>query len=156
MREIKFRAWDKNNGVFLKSFYINPDLTDIISFQYPLGFVNKVYSNKDDIKIMEFSGCYDKNGKPIYESDIVRFFDDMDNTYYIFDEIAVINKILTHWFEYQEIKKSYKAKNNNEGILNLVKLFNSKCDKWPLGCQTKPLKKLEVIGNIYKNPDLLK
>ena len=64
MREIKFRAWNKNEGCF---FYWNTS--------FAFGGTDKVWG-----KIEQFTGLYDKNGKEIYEGDICKV-DDGDNIY---------------------------------------------------------------------------
>jgi len=58
-REIKFRAWDESDG---KPYMLGPyDLKDAI------------FNNKDIrcLPIMQFTGLLDKNGKEIYEGDLL-------------------------------------------------------------------------------------
>ena len=62
MREIKFRVWDKDN----KCWYHSPQL------------VIRPYSGKvndgattPNIGLMQYTGLKDKNGKEIYEGDII-------------------------------------------------------------------------------------
>lgn len=59
MRQIKFRAWDEDLKMMMPEVDISAPLQ---SFKW-LGRV--------DLPIMQFTGLKDKNGKEIYEEDIV-------------------------------------------------------------------------------------
>lgn len=54
-REIKFRIWDKINRMWLRCFNVN--LFDI--------------GDLPNVELMQYTGVKDKNGKEIYEGDIV-------------------------------------------------------------------------------------
>ena len=73
MRDIKFRIWDTENNEMLKvqeldfepTFYggriaIRPD-------QY------SDYFDTEDMILMQYTGLHDKNGKEIYEGDVIEF-----------------------------------------------------------------------------------
>jgi uncharacterized phage protein (TIGR01671 family) len=65
-REIKFRAWDDG-----KMYHSHNN--DINRGSHQLRwFFDKV---REDAIIMQFTGLYDKNGKEIYEGDIVKLND---------------------------------------------------------------------------------
>lgn len=61
-REIKFRAWDKEEEVLLCDISIQNDTWDML---------NEFFEHFDELIFMQCTGMKDKNNVEIYESDIV-------------------------------------------------------------------------------------
>ena len=65
MREIKFRAWDKENEVMI---YPKGILFDGRVVNFSCGILEPF----EGYELMQYTGLKDKNGKEIYEGDIVK------------------------------------------------------------------------------------
>lgn len=66
MREIKFRAWNKEHK-FLED---SPDTFKGKPLNYGIKLLEQEW------KVMQFTGLKDKNGKEIYESDLILYEDE--------------------------------------------------------------------------------
>jgi uncharacterized phage protein (TIGR01671 family) len=136
-RELKFRVWDTSSNEWVKDRDGDEDrLWYMISFDGKL-----VYSDNQGCCVMsqeyvvqQYTGLKDKNGKMIFEGDIINFGKNIDNL--DFEENAVIAwgknycGICVRW-----------SKNKN-GYSELLTNMDSK--------------DMFVLGNIFENPGLLK
>ena len=117
MREIKFRAWNETEKhMYNWGNLLNQNLKNIFTITKQCGYV-----------LMQYTGLKDKNGKEIYEGDIVKaiFADE--------EEPEMKGTVI-----YVEAGACYMVIANNG-------------DEWDLGY----LDKIEVLGNIYDNLELL-
>ena len=122
-REIKFRAWikDKKKMVYGKDATSSAHFTD--SFKY----------RKNEVELMQYTGLKDKNGKEIFEGDILR---DTDSEIYYVDFIRGCFYLRTNYKSFPHLGWA----------------------EWLPMCEIDRLANpvdFEIIGNIYENPDLL-
>jgi len=122
MREIKFRAWNKAKKEMLV------DWQDTIWVEY-LGF-----DGGDQWEIMQYTGLKDKNGKEIYEGDLLQ------------NKYGRIGKVV--WHDYSASFDTVFVRDTSLDMTVDNKSFGFKDSNWH--------NLIEVIGNIHENPVLLK
>ena len=128
MREIKFRAWLKEDEKMANVETM--DFTDkSIQYLKRSEIINAYILRResfDDVELMQYTGLKDKNGKEIYEGDILFFRD--ENMKYI-----------VVWQDAAFIIKSIEIRKYSEKMYWL--------DDTEICC--------EIVGNIYENKKLL-
>ena len=121
----KFRAWDKETKTMIDVSLINFEEHSILGGYWEFGQTESI--KFDEIELMQSTGLKDKNGKEIFEGDIVDYK----------GREAVIK-----WHG------SYAS-----FIYRFVDGLQERVSEWEplfLACYH-----FEVIGNIYENPELL-
>lgn len=135
-REIKFRAWDLD---FKKMLMVH-EATFVNGTMIGVKGVN--WDSK--VIVMQSTGLHDKNGKEIYEGDV------LEST-----ETGRIYRILylESWtrFAQYELVETIGQRDEDGSILR----SNGISEDFSDDCLSNP-EFYEVIGNIYKNPELLK
>ena len=154
VRVIKFRALSNNTKDWVYGSLIKGNNYDFIITKEDYdnvvaGFDTLVCQchpiEKDSKTISQFTGLYDKNGKEIYENDIVKakYIEKRDFGGVKYDNEMEFNELVI--WKYQ----SFQLEIDNCGIkmyrhLNFYEDLNN-----------IKLKEIEVIGNIFDNPELL-
>ena len=118
-REIKFRAWDKYHN---SMEYIN----DLYWFEE-----NGIHDFNDDNYIfMQNTGLKDKNGKEIYDSDLVKVT--WGSGKIVFYEVKYCGSLGYHYLR--------DTKNKEDDDIICIYDYSQ----------------MDVIGNVFDNPELLK
>jgi uncharacterized phage protein (TIGR01671 family) len=133
MREIKFRAWDKTKKMFLPldafaAYTALPNclITMVEDWEnYRAG----EFGYTDYFELMQFTGLKDKNGKEIYEGDVLRYVS--KNPF----SLGEARKVRVYY-----IDARFWCNGSGIGIYLGELLVEERC---------------EVIGNIHENPELL-
>ena len=131
MREIKFRAWLKEDKKMVNVETM--DFTDK-SIQYlKKSEINNAYILRrvsfDDVELMQYTGLTNKNGTRIYENDIVKFIV-LEGYGEHADQFEYIDKVEYYISEFE--LRQIGLKLSDESIIVI-----------------------EIIGNVYENPELL-
>jgi uncharacterized phage protein (TIGR01671 family) len=134
MREIKYRAWSKSENLMgeVTGFRFSKSQYPFVNARFRKNgkTVDEGYhfgqeDGRDSVILMQFTGLYDKNGREIYEGDIVTG---------LFNHTDIIGHIV-----YGSDATFFIKRKGLYGIgLNNAEVW------------------LEVVGNIYENPELLK
>jgi hypothetical protein len=125
MREIKFRCWDKEAEKMHEVWGVTP-----ITLCTKEGAQFPCYESRDKFVLMQYTGLKDGHGKEIYEGDVVVQFTGSGK---------------------EAQRGDVRWSTNETGY----QIGDAEC--WRLGIYAGMFGKnsLEVIGNIYENPDLL-
>ena len=121
MRELKFRAWDKQEKQMMKVSAISLENKEIGVKDFRTYHFFRI----KNIELMQYTGLKDKNGTEIYEGDVIKVERD-----------GIIYRV--EWIH---------------GGFGLEPRYNSPF--YPRLGNVELREKIEVIGNIHENPELL-
>ena len=131
-REIKFRAWDK----IRKRMIAEPQFDYVVENGKHL--IHNMFDERgrqvEEFELMQYTGLKDKNGKEIYEGDILSISEYADGDFIIKPHNSKV-VFVEGGFRLNAIDSLFEYESLSHISLNKI------------GC---------IIGNIYENPELLK
>jgi uncharacterized phage protein (TIGR01671 family) len=144
--QLKFRVWDSNQkriwyvGERNGFEYYNVSLDICQSWEATRARMCYGHSRNAEDALMQWTGLKDKSGREIYEGDILRRF------YYVRDNEEVNIGVVKQFQPWCGFNFEHTKNERDSGTL----------DQFRNGIGTDGrVASLEVIGNIYENPNLL-
>lgn len=139
-REIKFRAWDKDNKqmVYIDLMRLNSWDGQIDSGWYEDDeeVAHSLWLEFQEGRVMQYTGLKDKNGVEIYEGDILNIR---------FRDVGRLFKWEAGTIKWHQPSSAFKWFSLEEDPSDANNYWLSEAD----------VKSREIIGNIYSNPNLL-
>lgn len=140
MRQIKFRAWDKETKKMMMVGGITFNANG--KFDNDLVVDNEEWLQIEKFGLMQFTGLKDKNGKEIWEGDILAT-----------KQIGVKNPMFVNHVKVS-FSDGYISTDPGSGYEQFYGWIVGEED--PLNDSLLNTEDYVVVGNIYQNPDLLK
>lgn len=155
MREIKFRG----KGGITDSWFIGSLVTWKDGAMIYGGFLNEGVVNPETIG--QYTELKDKNGKEIYEGDILLIKEYRNDALYYGFNYEEIQELFLEDVR-GELQHSYKALiHYEEGCFVVSPKNTNRCEMYisemfgDMKC-SQPIFEFEIIGNIHDNPELIK
>jgi hypothetical protein len=163
-RDIRFRAWQKEEGIMYGVKCLYDDGSAMLDGEVDYG------ADPKDIVLMEYTGQNDKNGTEIYEGDIVEYFNWCYASEYTNEEThlkADFNHTFpdgTPYIRYYKPLLGVVRWNEKavtwEPLVDEPDDYNASSFLYMLACNDQhqdpyPDSYVRVIGNIYENQELV-
>lgn len=160
MRDIRFRAWDKERREMRRSHNLMLDTLDGLLY-WKFGYDEPMPFIRDEYVLMQFTGLTDSKGVHIWEGDVLGLIEpEVDGKQNHFGRVQVL------FGEYDDSEIEYGSPAIGwyvEGYHG-YKRINGSRDKYEIGghdshwsllrCTTHR-EKWEVLGNVWEHPHLL-
>lgn len=130
MRELKFRAWDKENEEYMNGYDVLLKYDGSVISRYALAVFDT--DMPVNVIIEQYTGLKDKNGREIYEGDIIQEEIDFNS--------KMTDGVFTYVVEWDSDTLCYGLRGNSNSIHD---------ELWEVNAS------VEIIGNVHENPELL-
>ncbi|NQN50354.1 hypothetical protein HPA16_08385 [Streptococcus suis] len=130
----KFRAWNTFHNKWVKHFYITENGLIYNMEQPHRDLIGAVPIEKSGLVVMQSTGVFDVNGKEIFEGDVAK----------------------STWFKGYDDCVGYRKAGivvYRDGCFCIE--YPGEAEKGYLSIMLKCAVSVEIIGNIYENPELL-
>lgn len=146
-REILFKAKRKDNGEWVEGQYVyitNPLTEDGKPIKHLICNGTNIFNDLiDSDTLCQYTGLTDKDGKKIWENDILRYSYDYDGSPFLKDGEEIKYRVgAVFWSEWR-------------GSWAVCGRGNKKCTNNDVFKYNRNPNRAEVIGNIFDNPELL-
>jgi uncharacterized phage protein (TIGR01671 family) len=131
-RIIKFRAWFKDERLMFNW------IPEFFSDMSPVTSYGSDFPDNEDMVLMQFTGLLDKQGKEIYEGDIIKILE--TSLSWITDWMFTV--------KWRDTLSTYCLYRDDD-----LEKTGTNCQT--INYYTAEDKRYEVIGNIYESPELL-
>lgn len=140
MREIKFRVWkDGKIYVYEPWMSINKVHISLDGVVWFLKQPGKANGENHDAILMQYTGLKDKNGKEIYEGDVISLGIITGSGQFPYDGETKERRVVVTWSEFRATWTAKFSESANNDLYRYINYGNT----------------AEVIGNIYENPEFL-
>lgn len=137
MREIKFRAWDAEKKKMTDEFIIKKDGS--LRIWDSSGWGDNQYTQNLGSRLMQYTGLKDKDGKEIYEGDLIKF-QQISKEFEEGEKWFVWKIEWNTWGACFDILPTDDMYSRDRGDMYVDIKFNNDYNF-----------KMEVVGNIYEN-----
>ena len=164
MKEIKFRAYSQSLKRMLSFEHLQKATKGMVDVANAEIQKRNMNYNKlapyglflpledDDLEFMQYTGLIDKNGKEIYDGDIVRF---NNQIFFVKMECGSFGLVINENINYDRLLIEIKKQSIDfrgcycDNFISLFEIY------WNFNDEEDVLGGVEVIGNIWDNPELL-
>lgn len=146
-REIRFRCWNEGSKKMFENVGLTP--TECIVYKHTAKMIEPEEDwrfGRDTVRLMQFTGLLDKNGREIYEGDIIEFTDKWE-----WYRTSWASKFLfANEERKKELQKEFEAlpTEKREVTIDFTEGLNFSTHDLREG-------RWQVIGNVYENPEIL-